>query len=274
MKLNVQGREAFAYTGGRPFDPSLPCVVFIHGACHDHTAFTLLARWFAHHGWGVLAVDLPGHMRSAGPLPPDVEAMADWVLAVLDAAGVQRAALVGHSMGSLIALQAAGRAPERATHLVLLGTAFPMAVSDGLLTTAREHPLKAMQMVTMWSVSTTASKPGFPSPGNWLHGGALALNRRVQAAGGGANVFLHGFEVCHRYRGGLDAAAKVRCPATVVIGQFDQMTTPRAAKEIATALKARVVTVASGHHLMAEQPDAVLDAVRSALAAPEAATAR
>ena len=144
MKLNVLGREAFAYTGGKPFDPSLPCVVFIHGACHDHTPFTLLARWFAHHGWSVLAVDLPGHMRSAGPLLPDVEAMADWVLALLDAAGAQRAALVGHSMGSLIALQAAGRAPERATHLVLIGTAFPMAVSDSLLMTARDNPLKAM----------------------------------------------------------------------------------------------------------------------------------
>lgn len=274
MKLTVDNREAYAYTGGKPFDPARPCVVFIHGAGHDHTSFTLLARWFAHHGWSVLAADLPGHMRSTGPLLPDVEAMADWVLALLDAAGVQHAAFVGHSMGSLIALQAAGRAPDRATHLVLIGTAYPMAVSDALLTTSRDNPLKAMQMVNAWSISTTASKPGFPGPGNWLHGGALALNRRVQAAGGGANVFLHGFEVCHRYRGGMDAAAKVRCPATVVIGQYDQMTTPRAAKEITAALKAQAVTVASGHHLMAEQPDAVLQAVRAALAAPVTQTAR
>lgn len=270
MRLQVNGREAYAYTGGKSFDAELPCVVFIHGACHDHSAFTLLARWFAHHGFGVLAVDLPGHMRSAGPLLPDVESMADWVLALMDAAGVQRAALVGHSMGSLIALQAAARAPERATALVLLGTAVPMTVSDALLATARDDPLKAMRMVNVWSISTTASKPGFPSPGNWLHGGGLALPRRVQAAGGGANVFLHGFEVCHRYRGGLEAAARVRCPATVVIGQFDQMTTPKAAKDVTAALKARVVTVASGHHLMAEQPDAVLLAVRAALTAPEA----
>jgi pimeloyl-ACP methyl ester carboxylesterase len=270
MKLSVNGREAYVYTGGKPFDSSLPCVLFVHGACHDHTPFTLLARWFAHHGFGVLAVDLPGHMRSKGPLLPDVEAMADWVLALMDAAGVQRAALVGHSMGSLIALQAAGRAPERATALVLIGTAVPMTVSDALLTTAREDPLQAMRLVNVWSISTTASKPGFPSPGNWLHGGALALSRRVQAAGGGANVFLHGFEVCHRYRGGMDAAARVGCPSTVVIGQFDQMTTPKAAKEIAVALKARLVTLASGHHLMAEQPDAVLQAVRGALASAAA----
>jgi pimeloyl-ACP methyl ester carboxylesterase len=268
MKLTVQGREAHAYTGGKPFDPALPCVVFIHGACNDHTGWTLLARWFAHHGYGVLAFDLPGHMRSPGPLLPDVESMADWVLAAMSAAGVQRAALVGHSMGSLIALQAAGAAPDRVSHLVLIGTAYPMAVSDALLATARDNPLQAMRMVNVWSISTTASKPGFPSPGNWLHGGGLALMRRVQAAGGGQNVFLHGFEVCHRYRGGTEAAAKVQCPATLLIGQADQMTTPRAAQAIATALKARVVAVPSGHHLMAEQPDAVLAAVRAALAAP------
>ena len=86
MELTVQGRRAYIYTGGKPFDASLPCVVFIHGALHDHSVWTLLARWFAHHGFGVLAVDLPGHMRSAGPALPNIEAMADWTLAVLDAA--------------------------------------------------------------------------------------------------------------------------------------------------------------------------------------------
>lgn len=269
MKLLVQGREAYAYTGGKPFDPALPCVVFIHGACHDHSGWTLLARWFAHHGHGVLAVDLPGHMRSAGPLPPDVESFAAWIVDLLDAAGVRQAALVGHSMGSLIALEAAGRVPDRITRLVMVGTAYPMKVSDALLTTARDDPLQAMRMVNTWSISSTASKPGFPGPGNWLHGGALALLRRVQAAGGGANVFLHGFEVCNRYRGGLAAAERVRCPVTLILGSQDQMTLPRAAADIAKSLRARVVTVPSGHHQMSEAPDAMLAAVREALAARE-----
>ena len=96
-----------------PSMPALPCVVFVHGAMNDHGVFTLLARWFAHHGWGVLAPDLPGHMRSAGPALASVEAMADWLLALLDAAGVEQAALAGHSLGSLVALEAAARAPER-----------------------------------------------------------------------------------------------------------------------------------------------------------------
>jgi pimeloyl-ACP methyl ester carboxylesterase len=266
MKLQVDGKQAFAYTGGKPFDPALPCIVFIHGASNDHSGWTLLARWFAHHGHGVLAVDLPGHMRSAGPLLPDVQALAGWVLRLLDAAGVARAALVGHSMGSLIALQAAAQAPERATQLVMLGTAYPMQVSDALLATARDEPLRAMAMVNAWSIASIATKPGFPAPGNWLHGGGMALMRRVQAGMPGANVFLHDFGVCHAWRDGEAAAARVTCPVTLVLGRHDQMTPPRAARDVAGWLHAQVVTVPSGHHLMAEAPDDTLAAVRAALA--------
>ncbi len=74
----------YAYTGGRPFDPALPTVVFMHGAQHDHSVWILQSRYLAHHGYGVLALDLPGHMRSAGPPLATVEAMADRVAAGID----------------------------------------------------------------------------------------------------------------------------------------------------------------------------------------------
>ena len=266
MKLLVNGIEAYAYTGGKPFDPALPCIVFIHGASNDHSGWTLLARWFAHHGHSVLAVDLPGHMRSAGPLLPDVPALAGWVLSLLDAAGVARAALVGHSMGSLIALEAAGRVPERATHLVMIGTAYPMQVSDALLAAARDEPLRAMAMVNAWSIASMATKPGFPGPGNWMHGGDMALMRRVQASAPGSNLFLHDFGVCNTYREGEAAASRVTCPVTLVLGRHDQMTPPRAARDLAHWLRAKVITVPSGHHQLAETPDATLAAMRAALA--------
>ena len=266
MKLIVGGREAYAYTGGKPFDPALPCVVFVHGALHDHSCWTLLARWCAPPGGGVLAVDLPAHGGSAGPPQTDVEALADWLLALLDAAGVARAALVGHSMGSLIALQAAGRAPERATHLVMMGTAYPMQVSAALLSTAQADPLRAIDMVTAWSYSSTAAKPSFPGPGMWLHGSNRALMRRMQAGCRDLNLFHHEFSICDRYRGGEAAAARVRCPVHFVLGENDQMTVPKAAREIAAALQARVHVVPAGHNLMTEAPDATLAALRAALA--------
>ena len=255
----------YAYTGGKPFDPALPCIVFIHGALNDHSVWTLLARWFAHHGHGVLAVDLPGHGRSSGPPQASVEAAADWLLALLDAAGVAKAALVGHSMGSLIALEAAARAPERATRLVMVATAYPMKVSDSLLDTSRDDPLRAIDMVNAFSHSGFAAKPSYPGPGAWLHGADRALMRRVQASQKGVNLFHHDFGVCNAYAGGLQAAAQVRCASHLVLGERDQMTAPKQAREIGQALRATVHTVPAGHALMAEAPDAVLAALRKAL---------
>ncbi len=274
MKLQVNGCTAWAYTGGKTFHPRLPCLVLVHGALHDHSGFTLLARWFAHHGHSVLAVDLPGHGQSEGPPPTSVEAAAQWLWALLDAAGVQSAALAGHSLGSLIALQAAAQQPARATQLVMIGTAVPMPVGAALLQTAREAPLKAIDMVNTFSISSTATKPGFPGPGNWLHGSNRALMRRTLAQAQqrlGINLFEHDFSLCNNYQGGMAAAAQVQCPATLVLGARDQMTLPRAAQAVAQVLKARVVTLPAGHHLMAEVPDELLAAMRQALhTAPQA----
>lgn len=266
MKLQVDGREAYAYTGGKPFDPALPCIVFIHGALNDHGVFTLLARWFANHGHSVLAVDLPGHMRSAGPALTSVEAMADWTLALLDAAGVKQAAFAGHSMGSLIALEAAGRAPDRSTRLVMLGTAYPMAVPKALLELSLADPLAAIDRVVMFSHSTLAAKPSYPGPGVWLRGGARALARQVLRHQGDERLFHNDFSACDRYAGGLEAVARVRCPAHLILAREDQMTPTRATSEIATALKARVHLVGGGHNLMQECPEQVLAAMRVALA--------
>ena len=261
---------AYAYTGGKPLDTTLPCVVFCHGALHDHSVWTLLARWCAHHGYSVLAIDLPGHGRSPGPMPDSVEASADWLLALLAAAGVRsQATLVGHSMGSLIALEAAARAPDLVQRLVMVGTAYPMKVSQALLDTARDAPLKAIDMVNAFSISTLAAKPSFPGPGMWLHGSNRALMRRVlagpNAKGCAINLFHHDFSVCDRYANALAAAAQVRCPVTMVLGAQDQMTPPRSTREIAAALKASIVTLNSGHSLPAEDPEGLLAALAQAL---------
>src|SRR5881398_511254 len=113
MQLSVRGVDTFIATGGRPFDPSLPAVVLLHGAGFDHTAWALHSRWFAHHGYGVLAPDLPGHGRSSGDPLRSIAEMADWTAALISTAGAASARLVGHSMGSLIALETAARHPQK-----------------------------------------------------------------------------------------------------------------------------------------------------------------
>ena len=268
MELQVHGHRTYCYTGGKPFDAGRPTVVFIHGVLNDHSVWILQTRWFAHHGWNVLAVDLPGHCRSAGEPPRSVEEGADFVLALLDAAGVDRAALVGHSFGSLVALEAAARAPQRVSQLALVGTAAPMKVSPALLENAQHQPHKAIDMVNVFSHSTLAPPPSALGPGTWLYGGGRALMKRVLASNREVNLFHRGFVACDSYTGAEAAMARVACPVLFVLGRADAMTPPRAAASLqAQARNGRTVMVDAGHQMMAEAPDQVLAALRSLLGA-------
>ncbi|MEO7199863.1 MAG: alpha/beta hydrolase [Dokdonella sp.] len=263
MNYTVNGHSTYCYTAGKPLVTDQPTVVFIHGVLNDHSVWILQSRWFAHHGFNVLAVDLPGHCKSAGAPPASVEEGARFVLALLDAAGIDNAALVGHSFGSLIALETAAQAPERVTHLALVGTAYPMGVSPALLESSLNDPERAIALVNTFSQSTLAPPPSTLGPGTWLYGASRALMRRVLASNREANVFHIGFKACNDYANGEAAMAAVRCPVLFLLGKDDQMTPPRATKLlIAKAQHSKVVTVRAGHALMSEAPDAVLDALR------------
>ena len=256
MKLNVANREAYAYTGGKNFDPKLPTIAFIHGGEQDHSAWGLQSRYLAHHSYGVLAVDLPGHGRSDGPALTQVEDMADWIVALLDAASVKSAALVGHSMGSLAALDCAARYPNRVNRLALLGTAFPMRVSTELLDATEKNEPAAHDMVNIWSHAAYAHYPSAPGPGFWVPGTNLRVMQRQKPG-----VMHTDFAACNNYKTGLERAAQIRCPTLLLLGSRDSMTPARAAQDLAKTISgATVITInGSGHNLMAEKPDDVLD---------------
>ena len=273
MNLNVNGNATYCYTAGKPFNPALPTVVFIHGVLNDHSVWILQSRYFANHGWNVLAIDLPGHCRSEGPPPASVEDAANFVIALLDAAGVASAALVGHSFGSLIALETAARAPERITHLALVGTAYPMKVSPALLETSQNAPLKAIDMVNLFSRSTLAPPPSVLGPGTWVHGASIALGRRVLASNDQFNLFYIGFNACNSYRHGYEAMAEVVCPVLFALGAVDQMTQPKAARGLIDAARAagitpRVEILPGGHHQMSETAEPLLAVLIEFLTAP------
>ncbi len=273
MERTVQGAKAYAYTGGKPFDARQPTVVLIHGVGNDHSVWALQSRYLAHHGWNVLAVDLPGHCRSGGEAPASVEAGADFVCALLDAAGAARAALVGHSWGSLIALEAAARLKARASHLALVGTACPMKVSPAMIEAALQAPEQALRMANAFSRSTLAAPPSVFGPGTWVYGAGLALGRRVLRSNPAVNVLHRGFVACDRYAGGEAAAAQVTCPVLFVLGERDQMTPPRAAQPLIDAARAagkavQVARLPVGHNQMTEAPAELLRALRDFLGAP------
>jgi pimeloyl-ACP methyl ester carboxylesterase len=262
MFIDVQGAPLYAYTGGKAFNPAQPTVVFIHGVLNDHSVWILQSRYLAHHGYNVLAIDLPGHGKSGGEAPASVQQAAASVIALLDALHIGRAALVGHSFGSLIALQATADAPSHVSHLVMVGTAYPMKVSPALIDHSLNEPMKAIDMVNVFSHSTLAPPPSALGPGTWLHGGSKALMRRVLASNPRVNVFHRGFVSCDSYDQGEQAMAQVACPVLFVLGSRDQMTPPKAAQSLVKAARqGRVVQLRAGHSLMTEAPDGVLDAL-------------
>ncbi len=255
MEFTVDGRKVFATTGGQPFTIDKPCIIFIHGAGGDHSVWVLQARYFAHHGFAVLAIDLPGHGRSDPPLLESVPDMATWLLRLMDCAGVARAILVGHSVGGLVALEATAQAPERIDSLAMLGVNFPMAVHDDLLgrTAANDH--QALDLINSWAHGYSAHLGRNKVPGLWMMGGSIRLLER--APDGAVHADL---QAAADYNGGLNAAAKVACSALLLLGERDRMTRPKTAQSLAEAIPNVTIVVLPncGHMIMEEYPDEAL----------------
>ena len=253
MQFTIDSHTAFCHTGDNPFNPALPTVVLVHGALNDHAVWMQQSRALAARGFAVLAPDLPGHGRSSGPALRSVEALADWLIALLDAAGVERALLAGHSMGSLVVLEAAYRAPQRATGLALLGATFPMKVADALLATALEDQQAAIDMVVTWSHAAWSDTS--------IANAARELMRRL-AAGSDEPLLHTDLAACNAYTNGMTAAATITCPVVFVQGTQDKMTLLCKAGLLTDAIAhASIVTVDTGHAMMQEAPEAVSSAL-------------
>ena len=262
MNLTVDGESVFAATGGRPFDPALPAIVFVHGAGMDHTNWALQTRYFAHRGRSVLAIDLPGHGKSGGKPLASIGEIADWLARLVEAAGLESAALAGHSMGALAVLDCAARHPDKVRALALLGVAPKMPVHPDLLAAAEANDHRAFELVTDWGHGPAAHTGRHPAPGLWMLGGAEALLERCPPG-----VLHNDLAACNAYQDAPAAASKVACPTLLVLGADDRMTPARAGQKLADAIPdARAALIpGSGHMMMTEASDATLDALKTIL---------
>jgi pimeloyl-ACP methyl ester carboxylesterase len=259
MKFLVQQQPAFVYTGGKPFDAAKPSVVFIHGAANDHSVWTLKARYFAHHGFNALALDLPGHGKSFGDARDTVAQYADWIVNLLDNGAITSTAIVGHSMGSLIALDLAARYPARVRELVLIGTSAPMPVAEVLLDAAKHRPAEAIDMLNIWGHAPQMKWGKSPIPGTSL---MMSYKRLLEKAAAG--VLHKDLFACTQFQMDDATMKTIAAPTLVLSGTRDMMTPPKAAALVAKQINdARFVSFdGAGHALMQEAPGAVLDQLK------------
>jgi len=259
MDLLIEGRTVHAATGSRAIDPDEPAVVLVHGAGMDRTVWQLQTRNIANMGRRALAVDLPGHGRSDGPLLGTIGDMADWVGAFLDAAGIETCKLIGHSMGALTALEAAARFPDRFDGLCLMGVAESMPVHPDLLAAAEKNEALAPELIVYWGLGDQAQVGGHPHPGLWIHGASRTL---LDLSGPG--VLFNDLKACNEYAGAVEAAAKVTCPTLFVLGRGDKMTPAKKAKPLADVIDRSdtVVVDHCGHMMMTERPREVYHALK------------
>lgn len=262
MELTVDGHRVFAATGGRSFDPELPGVIFVHGAGNDHSVWQMPARYFAYHGRSVLAPDLPGHGRSGGHTLTTIEAMGEWVDRLLDESGLKTAAIVGHSMGALIALAAAARLGDRVLTLALLGAAPTIPVHPDLIAAAERNDHVAFELIVSWGFAPSAQIGGHRAPGLWMTGGGMRLLERIPEG-----VFATDLKACDTFDGAAAMAKAVACPTLLVLGDQDRLTPLEGGRALAAQLKeSRIVVLPDcGHMMLAEKPDETLDALREAL---------
>jgi len=264
MKFSVKGTEIYAATGGKAFDPTLPTLVFVHGAGFDHSIWQQQTRYFAHHGYGVLALDLPAHGLSGGAPLADVSAMSDWLADAIDAAGVEKAALIGHSMGALTTLETAARYPEKISDLMLLGVAANMPVHPELLDLAAANDHKAIELIAGWGHGSRTHRGGNIASGIWLMQAGSRMLERAQPG-----LLATDLTASDGYKGALEAAQKVQCRTLCLLGGQDKMTPVKAGAPLIEALQdaQRVILPDAGHMMMAEAPGATLDALIAFLGA-------
>lgn len=257
MNLSVQDEAVFYSAGNGTPNADAPTLIFIHGAGMDHSVWVLPARYFARHGWNVVAPDLPGHGRSSGRALASISELRDWVIALQNALGISRAAVVGHSMGSLVGYAITASFPERISQLALLGTAAPMPVADGMLNAALDNDHAAIDMSNIWSHSATGKlgRSGHPGQCN-LHAGMRLLERSAPG------VLHTDLAACNAYLA-TDFGTVSTTPTLVIAGTSDQMTPARSGIKVAAGISncTQQLLAGCGHSMLSEQPNEVLDAL-------------
>ena len=251
MKLTIKDAPIYVATGGKEFNASLPTVLFLHGSGGDHRTWALQTRWFAYHGYSVLAPDLPEHSLSGGEAFKTIEESGPWLTEFLDKAGVKSAHVVGHSQGFLSALELYKTRPELCASFCAVATAAAIPVNQALIDTAKDSSDKAAQMMCNWGFGPAAHMGQSSVPGMQ----PIAISRAIMSR----NPLAADLQACADYSGGMDVVTTLDVPMLCILGNKDKMTSIKAGLALAAAANASSKVVDGGGHMLPiEEPKQVL----------------
>jgi len=252
MYFEVNGKQAFASTGGKAFNNQLPTVIFLHGSGLDHTFWSLQSRFFAFRKYSVLVLDYPGHTNSEGPPLASIEDIADWVHDVVEALDVHNISLVAHSQGCLVALEYASRYKDRLKSVSFIASGLATPVNDALIDAAENNPEAAIAMMLSWGFGPAGHLHQGPIPGNSMVAGGRKVMR-----GNVPNELATDLKACNAYQNGKQAAAAIDCPRQVILAGKDRMAPRKAGMELVEHLNEPDLHIIeeSGHMVPQEAPD-------------------
>ncbi|MGI9204825.1 MAG: alpha/beta fold hydrolase [Woeseiaceae bacterium] len=253
MYFEVNGKRAFASTGGKPFDSTQPTVVFLHGSGLDHTFWGLHSRFFAFRKYSVLAPDLPGHTSSEGPPLQSIEDMASWLHDVLDTVDAKDVSLIAHSQGCLVALEYAARFKDKIKSVSFVASGLATPVNSALIEAAGNNPDAAITMMLSWGFGRAGHLHQGPVPGNSMAGGGRKVMR-----GNVPGALAADLKACNAYANGKSAAAGIECPVQVILAGKDRMAPRKAVMQLVEHLPEPRLHVLEdcGHMIPQEMPDA------------------
>ncbi|MEL6690019.1 MAG: alpha/beta hydrolase [Pseudomonadota bacterium] len=261
MKLDVQGHSTFASTGGRAFDPKGDVILFIHGSGQNHLGFMLQHRFLANRGWQAITPDFPGHGRSEGDPIASIEEMAVWLATFMDAAGIEKAHIAGHSQGALVAMELSAKFSDKVLSATFIASALGIPVNDYLLGLAKDREPKAIKAMMDWGHGPTGHVHDHTMPGasHMIYGSQLMASNVPGA-------LYNDLNACNEYTAGAETAAAITCPTLCILSGQDKMTPIKAGRKLHAALGGELVEIPhAGHMSITEQPWDVTQPLRKFL---------
>lgn len=219
-----------------------PSIILLHGAGGSHLSWPPLIRRM--EGYTIYAIDLPGHGRSADQQIESIEDNYQFVHRWKESLNISPIILVGHSMGSAIAMQWALNEPGIIAGMILLGSSAHLKVNPGLLISLcnQETYDQAVDRIIRWSFSKQTSDKLKSMIGKRMHESS-------------PDVMYRDFLICNKFNISQQLN-KIDIPTLIVCGELDKMTPPAESISMVESLPfahLEIVPVA-GHMVMLEKP--------------------